>query len=91
MEPALRWVKARGRRAVHGEGVRTDLGRPPMLRLAAVIYALTGPTFAGILIIAALVTGFDTLGPILVAAAIGFAGAVPAARMIAQKLSEPRH
>jgi len=61
-----------------------------MLRLAAIIYALTGPTSAGILIIAALTAGLDTTGPIIVAAAIGFVAAMPAAWMIARHLRPPQ-
>ncbi len=61
-----------------------------MLRLAAIIYALTGPTMAGVLIIAALATGLDTLRPILIAAAVGFVAAVPVAWIIAKELSNPR-
>ena len=61
-----------------------------MLRLAAIIYALTGPTLAGILIVAALATGNDTLTPILIAAAVGFAAALPAAWMVARRLRDMR-
>lgn len=61
-----------------------------MIRLAAVIYALTGPTLAGILIVAALATGLDTLRPILIAAGVGFVVAVPLAYVIAKELSRPR-
>ncbi|GMG84880.1 hypothetical protein LNKW23_40960 [Paralimibaculum aggregatum] len=62
-----------------------------MYRLAAIIYALVGPTLAGVLMIAALVSGFDTLQPILVAAAVGFLGGLPLAWAIAARLSrDPR-
>ena len=61
-----------------------------MFRLAALIYALVGPTLAGSLIVFCLATGLDTLRPILVAAAIGFAAGVPVARMIAQRISDPK-
>ena len=43
-----------------------------MFKLAALVYSLTGPVLAGILIIAVLAMGMDTLEPILVAAGIGF-------------------
>lgn len=61
-----------------------------MLRLTAVIYAFAGPTLAGILIIAALATGNDTLVPILVAAAVGFVAAAPAAWAVARRLRQTR-
>jgi len=61
-----------------------------MYRLAALVYALTGPTLAGILVIAALVAGLDTLLPIVVAALIGFAAGLPVAWKIAEKLWQPR-
>jgi predicted PurR-regulated permease PerM len=60
------------------------------MRLAALIYALTGPTMAGILIIACLASGLDTLGPIVIAAVIGFVGAMPVAWIIARRISQPR-
>lgn len=59
------------------------------MRLAALIYAMTGPTLAGILIVACLASGLDTLEPILVAAAIGFGAALPLAWIIARKISGP--
>ncbi|MGF1446512.1 MAG: CTP synthetase [Pikeienuella sp.] len=61
-----------------------------MFRLAALIYAMTGPTLAGILIVAALVTGLDTLRPILIAAAVGFVVAIPLAWVITKELMRPK-
>jgi len=60
-----------------------------MLRLAAVIYALTGPPLAGILIIAVLTMGLDTTTPIVAAGLIGFVAALPAAWIIARYLRQP--
>lgn len=59
-----------------------------MFRLSALIYALVGPTLAGSLIVACLATGLDTLRPILIAALVGFAAAVPIARVIAGRIVE---
>ncbi len=61
-----------------------------MIRLAALIYAMTGPTLAGILIVAALATGLDTMRPIVIAAILGFVLALPIAYVIAKELSRPR-
>ena len=59
-----------------------------MIRLPALIYALTGPTLAGILIIVALVIGQDTLVPIVVAGLGGFALAIPIAYFVARYIYE---
>ena len=62
-----------------------------MYRLAALIYSLVGPSLAGMLMIAALVSGLDTLAPILAAAGIGFLLGLPVAWAIATRLSrDPR-
>ena len=42
-----------------------------MLRLASILYAIVGTTMAGILVIAALASGYDTLNYILIAAGLG--------------------
>ena len=42
-----------------------------MLRLASILYSVIGSSLAGTFVIAALVTGYDTLWPILSAAALG--------------------
>ena len=59
-----------------------------MLRLAGILYSLIATTLAGSFVIAALTMGYDTLQPILVAAAVGFAAALPAAWVIAKKIYE---
>lgn len=59
-----------------------------MLRLAGILYSLIATTLAGSFVIAALTMGYDTLQPILVAAAAGFAAALPAAWVIAKKIYE---
>lgn len=57
-----------------------------MFRLASILYALSGPTLAGILVIAALTVGRDDLNSILWAAAIGAVLGLPAAWIIARKI-----
>ena len=42
-----------------------------MFRLASMLYSIIGTSFAGSFVIAALSTGYDTLGPIIIAAAAG--------------------
>ena len=59
-----------------------------MLRLASVLYSLIGTTLGGSLIVAALVSGYDTLIPILIAAAAGFVLAVPVSYFIAKAMIE---
>lgn len=59
-----------------------------MLRLASVLYSLIGTTLGGSLIVVALVTGYDTLVPILIAAAAGFVLALPVSYFIAKAMME---
>jgi hypothetical protein len=59
-----------------------------MLRLASVLYSLIGTTLAGSLIIAALVSGYDTLQPILIAAVVGFVAAIPVALYVAKRMQD---
>ena len=58
-----------------------------MLRLAALIFIMSGATLAGILIVAALVAGDDTAQPIVIAAGLGFAVAIPVSVVVARKLT----
>ncbi|AKS46847.1 hypothetical protein SAMN05444287_1971 [Octadecabacter temperatus] len=48
-----------------------------MLRLASILYSIVGSSLAGTFVIAALVTGYDTMWPILIAAVAGFVLALP--------------
>ena len=57
-----------------------------MIRLASLLYSLISTTLAGSFVIAALVTGYDTLMPILVAALAGFLLALPVAWAVARQL-----
>lgn len=59
-----------------------------MLRLAFTLYSLIGTTLGGSFMVAALVTGYDTLVPILIAAAAGFVLAVPMSYFIAKAMVE---
>lgn len=57
-----------------------------MFRLASIIYALTGPTLAGILVIVALTMNRVDLNSILIAAAVGALIGLPTAWIIAKKI-----
>lgn len=57
-----------------------------MFRLASLLYSIISTSLAGTFIIAALVSGYDTLTPILVAAVAGFVLAIPVAYGIAKTL-----
>ena len=58
-----------------------------MLRLASILYAIIATTLAGIGIIVVLVMGYDTLTPILIAAASGATAGVPVSWGIARQLT----
>ncbi|MEZ5755614.1 MAG: CTP synthetase [Paracoccaceae bacterium] len=57
-----------------------------MSRLFFLLYALIGPTLAGVGVVIVLTMGMDTLRPILTAAAVGFALGVPAAWIVMRQL-----
>ena len=56
-----------------------------MFGLAGILYSLISTTLAGSAIVVSLVLGYDTLVPLLIAAGIGFAAALPTS-LIAAKL-----
>lgn len=58
-----------------------------MIRLSLVIFSMAATTLMGVFIVAALTMGKDTLQPILIAAALGFATAIPVSYMVARKIS----
>ncbi|MAQ38270.1 hypothetical protein BMI91_09980 [Thioclava sediminum] len=58
------------------------------MRLFGIIYALVGPTLAGILITAALTMNMFTTNAMIVSAVIGFLVAVPVAWYIAKMIRE---
>jgi hypothetical protein len=57
-----------------------------MLRLASILYSIVATTLSGSFIIAALVTGYDTLTPILVAAGLGAIIAFPASYFVTKAI-----
>lgn len=57
-----------------------------MLRLAYMMYAIVSATLAGTFIVVALVTGYDTLQPLIIAAAAGFVAAVPVSWFVAKAI-----
>lgn len=59
-----------------------------MLRLGFILHLFIGATLAGSAMIAALVTGHDTLSPLLIAAAAGFVAAFPVTWLVTRKLLE---
>ncbi len=58
------------------------------MRLFGIIYALTGPTLAGILVIVALVLGMVDARSIIVATAVGTLLGLPAAWVIARQIAD---
>lgn len=57
-----------------------------MGRLAMILFSMIATTLAGIGVIVALVSGMDTLRPILIAAAIGFVVAIPVTYIVSRKI-----
>ena len=57
-----------------------------MFRLASILYSLIATTLAGSAVIAALVSGHDTLWPILIAAGAGAIVAVPVSLWVARAI-----
>ncbi|GGF45681.1 MULTISPECIES: hypothetical protein [Mameliella] len=57
-----------------------------MFRLASLLYSLISTSLAGTFIIVALVSGQDTLYPIVVAAIAGFVVAAPVSWLVARQL-----
>ena len=59
-----------------------------MLRLASILYSMVGTSLAGTFVIAALVMWYDTLWPILIAAAVGGVLAVPLTYFISKAITQ---
>ncbi|MEJ6388716.1 CTP synthetase [Gymnodinialimonas ulvae] len=57
-----------------------------MFGLAGILYSLISTTLAGSAIVVSLVLGYDTLVPLLIAAGIGFAAALPASLIVAKQM-----
>lgn len=58
-----------------------------MTRLASLMFTIVATTLAGIAVVIALVIGQDTLVPIVIAAATGFALGIPASWVIARQIA----
>ena len=59
-----------------------------MLRLFSIIYALAGPTLAGILVTTVLAMNMVNTKSVVVAAAVGFVLGLPAAWLVAKQIKE---
>lgn len=59
-----------------------------MTRLAGMLFSLIATTLAGTFIVAALTMGYDTLQPLLIAAAAGGLVALPATYFISKAIVE---
>ncbi|WP_289150817.1 CTP synthetase [uncultured Salipiger sp.] len=57
-----------------------------MLRLAGILYSMIATTLAGSLVVVALVSGYDTLQPILIAAAAGALVALPVTWLVTRAI-----
>lgn len=58
-----------------------------MNRLMMLIFSIASPTLMGVAVIAALVAGFVTLKPILIAALVGFILSIPISWQVARAIS----
>jgi predicted PurR-regulated permease PerM len=58
-----------------------------MTRLMMVLFSMIGTALAGSGVVVALTTGYDTLQPILIAAALGALLAVPATWWVARQIA----
>ncbi len=58
-----------------------------MTRLMMILFSMISTTLMGVFIVAALTTGYDTLNPILIAAAAGFVLAIPVSWWVARQLA----
>ena len=58
-----------------------------MTRLMLTLLSMIATTLMGVGVVIALTTGFDTLRPILLFAALGFLLAVPASWLVAKQIS----
>lgn len=58
-----------------------------MTRLMFILFSMASTALMGVFIVVALTAGYDTLKPILVAAAAGFVLAVPVSYLLAKKLA----
>ncbi len=59
-----------------------------MTRLMMILFSMISTALAGSFIVAVLTMGYDTLQPILLAAAAGFALAVPVSWFVAKQIAD---
>ncbi len=59
-----------------------------MFSLVSVVFTFISATIMGIFIVAALVSGFNTLTPILIAIVAGFLVALPVSYFVAKAMTE---
>lgn len=57
-----------------------------MPRLMMILFSMVSTTLMGVAVVVALVTGHDTLQPILISAALGFILALPVSWVIAKQI-----
>jgi predicted PurR-regulated permease PerM len=57
-----------------------------MSRLMMTLFSMIATTLMGVGVVIALTTGYDTLQPIVIAAAVGFVLAIPVSWLIARQL-----
>jgi predicted PurR-regulated permease PerM len=58
-----------------------------MFRIALLLFSMIATTLAGSAIVVALTMGYDTLVPVLAAAAIGFVAAIPVTWALARRIA----
>jgi predicted PurR-regulated permease PerM len=58
-----------------------------MFRIALLLFSMIATTLAGSAIVVALTMGYDTLVPVLAAAAIGFVAAIPVTWAVARRIA----
>ena len=66
---------------------RTTMAPMPLI---LILHIFIGATLAGSGVVVALVLGFDTLAPILVAGALGFLAAFPISWLVAREIAKLR-
>lgn len=57
-----------------------------MTRLMMIIFSIASTTLMGVGIVVSLTMGYDTLQPILIAAAVGLVAALPASWFVARQI-----
>jgi predicted PurR-regulated permease PerM len=59
-----------------------------MFRIALLLFSMIATTLAGSAVVVALTLGYDTLVPVLAAAAAGFVAALPVTWIVARQIAE---